>query len=275
MFSTDLCFTDTTDTGGDQSSLYHSKEVYEAHVRRLMVILDQEQQARLRVEDKLDEARVRTCCDAALLYFLYFACDAHCVCIEEATTQLPCVREFSLNYFAPCDVYSLHTLQQQILRQSAKLQAATAPANAKKGGFLQTLFGGGSGSAGQNNTQPSGHSSAAAAALTNFSNLVADTISPNANRRRDSVSGAPGFITGATAEDNARRFNYSDREAALAETLEIAQERIMDLVAEMESHQEAQNIVLETKESVLRSLARQNTHLAMEVGQLKSLHCFN
>jgi hypothetical protein len=36
-------------------------------------------------------------------------------------------------------------------------------------------------------------------------------------------------------------------------------------VKEMESTQEANNIVLETKESVLRSLARQNTHLAMEV----------
>jgi hypothetical protein len=36
----------------------YSKEAYESHVRRLMVILDQEQQARLRVEDKLEEARV-------------------------------------------------------------------------------------------------------------------------------------------------------------------------------------------------------------------------
>ena len=68
-----------------------------------------------------------------------------------------------------------------------------------------------------------------------------------------------------SAEDNARHFNYNDREAALAETLEIAQVRIMELVSEMESNQEAQTIVLETKESVLRSLARQNTHLAMEV----------
>jgi hypothetical protein len=72
-------------------------------------------------------------------------------------------------------------------------------------------------------------------------------------------------VTNSTAEENARRYNYSDRESALAETLEIAQERIMELVAEMESTQEAQLIVLETKESVLRSLARQNTHLAMEV----------
>lgn len=164
--------------------------------------------------------------------------------------------------------------QQQILRQSAKLQAATAPANAKKGGFLQTWFGGGghnnSGSSHgstQNNNISAGQT--ATSALTSFSNLVADTISPGTNRRRESISGSssalPTGSASAMAEENARRFNYSDREAALAETLEIAQERIMELVAEMESTQEAQNIVLETKESVLRSLARQNTHLAMEV----------
>lgn len=35
------------------------REAYENHVRRLMFILDQEQQARLRVEDKLEDARVR------------------------------------------------------------------------------------------------------------------------------------------------------------------------------------------------------------------------
>ena len=75
-----------------------------------------------------------------------------------------------------------------------------------------------------------------------------------------------------TAEENARRFNYSDRESALAETLEIAQERIMELVGEMESNKEAHTIVLETKESVLRSLARQNTHLAMEVRM--SIFCY-
>ena len=92
--------------------------------------------------------------------------------------------------------------------------------------------------------------------LTSLSNMVTDTLSPGT--RRNSVGGGK-------AEENAKRYNYTDRESALAETLEIAQDRIMELVAEIESNNEAQNIVLETKESVLRSLARQNTHLAMEV----------
>ena len=37
----------------------HAQEMYEKHVKRLLFILDQEQQARLRVETKLEEARVR------------------------------------------------------------------------------------------------------------------------------------------------------------------------------------------------------------------------
>lgn len=36
-------------------------------------------------------------------------------------------------------------------------------------------------------------------------------------------------------------------------------------MAELEATKEAQMIVLETKEAVMRSLARQNSHLTMEV----------
>ncbi len=42
----------------DADAQKHVKEVYATHVRRLMYILDQEQQARLRVEDKLDDMKV-------------------------------------------------------------------------------------------------------------------------------------------------------------------------------------------------------------------------
>lgn len=56
-----------------------------------------------------------------------------------------------------------------------------------------------------------------------------------------------------------------EREAAILETLEIAQQRIVHLVIELDNAKEANAIVLETKESVLRSLARQNTILTIEV----------
>lgn len=45
----------------------YSRDAYEAHVRRLMSILEQEQQARLRVEDKLEEARVSVCVELCLI----------------------------------------------------------------------------------------------------------------------------------------------------------------------------------------------------------------
>lgn len=86
--------------------------------------------------------------------------------------------------------------------------------------------------------------------LSNISHMVVDTLRPGSGS-----SHTPGSHFGS----------YSERESALAESLEAAQQRIVDLVKEMESNHEAQMIVLETKESVLRSLARQNTHLAMEV----------
>jgi len=132
-------------------------------------------------------------------------------------------------------------------QNSVKTESAT-----KSKGFFNMFSSGGSSS--NNNNHSSGGTT-----LSSISNLVADTISPI--RRRDSISGGGP----PTSEENAKRYGYNDREAALAETLEIANDRIMELVTEMESTQEAQAIVLETKESVLRSLARQNTHLAMEV----------
>jgi hypothetical protein len=51
-----VCCTGATDAEGNKA---YSKEAYETHVRRLMFILEQEKLARLRLEDKLDETRVR------------------------------------------------------------------------------------------------------------------------------------------------------------------------------------------------------------------------
>jgi hypothetical protein len=53
---TSVCCTGATDAEGNKA---YSKEAYETHVRRLMFILEQEKLARLRLEDKLDETRVR------------------------------------------------------------------------------------------------------------------------------------------------------------------------------------------------------------------------
>ena len=50
-----VVFTEGTEVS---DSVQHTKEMYEKHVKRLMFILDQEQQARSRVETKLEEARV-------------------------------------------------------------------------------------------------------------------------------------------------------------------------------------------------------------------------
>ncbi len=62
-----------------------------------------------------------------------------------------------------------------------------------------------------------------------------------------------------------RNTGFTDREQNIARALELAQFRVSQLVAELEANKEAQTIVLETKESVMRSLARQNSQLTIEV----------
>ena len=51
----------------------------------------------------------------------------------------------------------------------------------------------------------------------------------------------------------------------MARALEIAQMKINQLKTELESHKEAQLIVLETKESVMRTLVKKNSLLTIEV----------
>lgn len=61
-----------------------------------------------------------------------------------------------------------------------------------------------------------------------------------------------------------------NRENNISRSLELAQFRISQLIAELEATKEAQQIVLETKESVMRSLARQNSTLTIEVSRTSS-----
>lgn len=44
--------------------------------------------------------------------------------------------------------------------------------------------------------------------------------------------------------------------------------RLTHLTQELESTKEAQRIVLDTKESVMRSLLKQNSHITQEVGDI-------
>jgi hypothetical protein len=57
----------------------------------------------------------------------------------------------------------------------------------------------------------------------------------------------------------------TDKEQSLSRSLELAQSRVTQLLSELEAVKEAQMIVLETKEAVMRSLARQNAQLNLEV----------
>lgn len=61
------------------------------------------------------------------------------------------------------------------------------------------------------------------------------------------------------------RFFFMFRERNFAKALESAKSRVIQLVSELESTREAQLIVLETKESVMRSLVKQNSQLTIEV----------
>lgn len=61
------------------------------------------------------------------------------------------------------------------------------------------------------------------------------------------------------------------REEQLTRSLDLTKIRVSQLMSELEAIKEANIIVLETKESVMRSLARQNSQLTVEVGVLITL----
>lgn len=62
-----------------------------------------------------------------------------------------------------------------------------------------------------------------------------------------------------------RRSSVSNESSAnLLQALEMAQFKVVSLEEEARGHQEAQQIVLDTKESVLRNLAKQNSQLTIE-----------
>lgn len=63
-------------------------------------------------------------------------------------------------------------------------------------------------------------------------------------------------------------FFVSRRERELAQEVEKQKARILQMNTSMESTKEAQRIVLETKESVMRSLLQQNVTMSQEVTSL-------
>jgi hypothetical protein len=66
----------------------------------------------------------------------------------------------------------------------------------------------------------------------------------------------------------------SSRELSLSRALELTQSRASQLVAELNATKEAHQIVLDTKDSVLRSLVKQNSQLSGEVSVRISPYIF-
>jgi hypothetical protein len=80
--------------------------------------------------------------------------------------------------------------------------------------------------------------------------------------RRMSISGPP---PAALVSSGPAPTALSNRELNLSRALELAQSRASQLTAELNANKEAHAIVLETKESVMRSLLKQNSQLTQEV----------
>ena len=54
--------------------------------------------------------------------------------------------------------------------------------------------------------------------------------------------------------------------------MEIAQSKMAQLVSEIATMKESHNIVLETKDAMMRSLVQQNTQLVKEVMKTDTMH---
>lgn len=87
--------------------------------------------------------------------------------------------------------------------------------------------------------------------------------------RKNSTSFFSLFSSSSSSRRDERRAGLSARERSLARSLDIAQSRAFQLAAELESNKEAHSIVLDTKESVMRSLVKQNSQLTTERDTLK------
>ena len=83
-----------------------------------------------------------------------------------------------------------------------------------------------------------------------------------------SSGGGSGSSSSSSRRDGEKR-SLSARERSLARSLDIAQSRAFQLAAEFEANKEAHAIVLDTKESVMRSLVKQNAHLTSERDALR------
>jgi hypothetical protein len=93
-----------------------------------------------------------------------------------------------------------------------------------------------------------------------FSSLfgsVSSTFNPAASSDRMSISHS---VSGAN-KNTPTSLTMSDLELNISRSLELSQYKVSQQAVELEANKEAQSIVLETKESVMRSVARQNSQL--------------
>lgn len=86
---------------------------------------------------------------------------------------------------------------------------------------------------------------------------------PSERRQSISLNSIRNSIIGDTTK-KAREREYD----SLLKAYELSEFRNHQLISEMEANREAQTIVMETKESVMRNLARQNSQLSIERDQL-------
>jgi len=91
----------------------------------------------------------------------------------------------------------------------------------------------------------------------------------NDEEERKNSGGFFSLFSTASSSRSTERRGLSARERSLARSLDIAQSRAFQLGAELEANKEAHSIVLDTKESVMRSLVKQNSQLSTERDSLK------
>lgn len=93
--------------------------------------------------------------------------------------------------------------------------------------------------------------------------LFSGWFGKNDSGRTSSVSG-PSSSGGFKSSRSSMSAAFTDREQNLVRSLELAQGHVAQLISDGETMKEAHKIVVETKESVMRNLARQNSHLLTE-----------
>eukprot|EP01035_Chromulina_nebulosa_P018830 gene18830-24609_t len=103
-------------------------------------------------------------------------------------------------------------------------------------------------------------------------NALEEPSSPSPFTRGNSHGGGffSNLFNNGSASMRDRSKSVSSRETQLAKSLEASQIRVWELHTEIETTKEAHAIVLETKDSVLRQLVRQNSQLSAERDSLNN-----